>query len=395
MRIKTGGSARRAALGAVAAALVVLAGPAPRAGAAINTGAFCANVPAGQSGFTDIAGATPHVRNIECLKGSEVTSGATPTSFDPAAGVARGQMAAFLARAIDRANELDAPGAPNIPSLPSSAPDFFSDDDGTVHERSINRLRQAGIVSGQTATTFAPTGIVTRGQMATFVAQALAYVRGAPLPSGPDAFTDDVGNHHETNINRLANADIVDGTGPTTFDPDRLVVRSQMASFLVQSLADLHADGLIAVLPTPSRTGAITSIGPDSYMFTSGNESFYVPYDSTDRFVVDGDEAGEAAFEASLTVGDDILFGDDPQASIQDIDEHRLRNVDPSTLTRSSSSMPSSPCRSAARTPMPATCCASRASASTSPPSKAPSARATPSTAASTPPGSRRGTCTT
>ena len=247
------GHARRALI-AAAAGLVATVGLslAPTtAGAAISTTAFCANVPAGQSGFTDIGNTAPHTRNIECLKGSGVTSGVTATTYVPGAFVRRGQMATFIANMIDRANAFDAPAAPNLPDLPTAAAsqDRFTDDEATVHENNINRLAQANIVQGQSASAFNPEGEVSRAQMATFIAEALEFLRGAALPEGNDAFTDDETSNHEANINRLATADIVDGTSATTYSPDNRVSRAQMASFIVQAMADLNADGFITPIP--------------------------------------------------------------------------------------------------------------------------------------------------
>ena len=252
----------RKALAGAAVGLLGLTAGAGSAGAAISTQAFCANVPTGQSGFTDIGNTAPHTRNIECLKGAGVTSGVTATTYVPAGQVTRAQMATFIANAIDRANAFDAPGGATIPDLPTAgeSANAFTDDNGDTHENNINRLKQAGIISGTSATTFTPAGIVNRGQMASFVAQALAFVRGGALPAGSDAFTDDAGNTHEANINRLANADIVDGTSATTFAPNNPVTRAQMASFIVQSLADLNADGFIT--PVPSGSNATLPVTP-------------------------------------------------------------------------------------------------------------------------------------
>jgi Tol biopolymer transport system component len=58
-------------------------------------------------------------------------------------------------------------------SLPASPIDYFSDDNGTTHEVDINRIAHAGITKGCTATTYCPTANVTRGQMAAFIHRAL------------------------------------------------------------------------------------------------------------------------------------------------------------------------------------------------------------------------------
>jgi S-layer homology domain len=68
-------------------------------------------------------------------------------------------MATFLARALE---------------LPATGEDFFTDDETSTHEISINRVAAAGIASGCTATTFCPKSAVTRGQMAAFLFRALA-----------------------------------------------------------------------------------------------------------------------------------------------------------------------------------------------------------------------------
>ena len=68
-------------------------------------------------------------------------------------------MASFLDRALD---------------LHAASGDPFNDDEGSVHERSINRLAGAGITEGCTPTSFCPNDPVTRAQMAAFLFRALA-----------------------------------------------------------------------------------------------------------------------------------------------------------------------------------------------------------------------------
>lgn len=70
-------------------------------------------------------------------------------------------------------------------------------------------------------------GSVTRAQMATFLTRALGL-----RPSTTDYFTDDAGNKHEANINRLRAVGITYGCSPTRFCPDGTVTRGQMAAFI-------------------------------------------------------------------------------------------------------------------------------------------------------------------
>jgi hypothetical protein len=165
--------------------------------------------------FTDIA-SSAFVSEIIWLADAGITTGCTATLFCPRDPVSRGQMATFLARAL---------------ALPASSTDWFTDDDGLSHEDSINRLADAGITTGCTDTEFCPRDPVSRGQMATFLARALA------LPaSSTDWFTDDDGLSHEDSINRLADAGITTGCTATRFCPSGTVIRQQMAAFLFRAL---------------------------------------------------------------------------------------------------------------------------------------------------------------
>jgi hypothetical protein len=99
--------------------------------------------------------------DIEWLARAGVALGCNPpanTRFCPDDAITRGQMAAFLVRALryDRA-----------------ATDNFSDDDGSVFEEDINRLAAAGVTTGCGTRLFCPGGAVTRGQMAAFLHRAL------------------------------------------------------------------------------------------------------------------------------------------------------------------------------------------------------------------------------
>ena len=109
-----------------------------------------------------------------------------------------------------------------------TAHDHFDDDAGSPHEADINALAEAGITSGCGPRQFCPSRVVNRQEMASFLARALGL---GWVP--PDHFDDDDGSVHEGDINSLASAGITTGCGQwrrfCPFDP---VTREQMAAFL-------------------------------------------------------------------------------------------------------------------------------------------------------------------
>jgi serine protease len=112
--------------------------------------------------------------------------------------------------------------------LPAVSRDYFTDDNGNKHEANINRLAAAAVTSGCSATRYCPSGQVTRAQMASFLARALNLP-----PTSKDYFIDDNGNRHEDAINRVAAAGITSGCSlANSYCPDGLVTREQMAAFL-------------------------------------------------------------------------------------------------------------------------------------------------------------------
>jgi hypothetical protein len=104
--------------------------------------------------------------DIEKLAAAGITKGCNPPENDrfcPDEKIPRGQMAAFLVRAL---NYTDNGGG-----------DLFTDDDGSVFESEIDKLATAGVTKGcnpsKGNTKFCPDSYVTRGQMAAFLHRAL------------------------------------------------------------------------------------------------------------------------------------------------------------------------------------------------------------------------------
>lgn len=177
--------------------------------------------------FIDVPAGHLFYEEIEWLATADITRGCNPPRNDrycPDDKVTRGQMAAFLARALD------------LPEFDES--ETFVDDDATPFEQDIERIFVAGITRGCNPPAndrYCPNDEITRGQMAAFLVRAL------DLPPGPaDAFVDDDGSIFETEIEALAAAGITRGCNPPTNDrycPTDTVTREQMAAFLFRALA--------------------------------------------------------------------------------------------------------------------------------------------------------------
>lgn len=173
----------------------------------------------GSSVFLDIFGSI-FQEDIEWLKAAGITLGCNPPTnnlFCPDDNVTRGQMAAFLNRAL---------------ALPAGVGDPFVDDNGSIFEADIEALGAAEITLGcnpPANNKYCPSNFVTRGQMAAFLVRALG------LAPGPEKFVDDNGSIFEADIQALAAAGITLGCNPPTNDrfcPDNFVTRAQMAAFL-------------------------------------------------------------------------------------------------------------------------------------------------------------------
>jgi len=193
-----------------------------------STKAACAGAPTAR--FGDVSGV--HAAAVDCLAHRGIANGVTTRRFVPDTAVRRDQMAGFVVRTLD-AVDAQLPAAPSV---------RFRDIAGNPHHDEIARLTGAGVVTGTTATTYAPAAPVTRGQMATFLARTYEAHAGRPLPDGPDYFADDDGSAHERNINRVAAAGLTGGTG-RGFEPGAPVSRAQMATFLSRLLAALDEVG--------------------------------------------------------------------------------------------------------------------------------------------------------
>ncbi len=161
--------------------------------------------------------------DIMWLASEGISRGCNPPFNDLFCGddpVTRGQMAAFLSRALV------------LPDGDAS----FSDTVGHVFAADAARLAAAGSARGCNPPAndrFCPDEVVTRGQMAAFLSRALE------LPDADNTFTDTAGSVFAEDAARLAAAGITLGCNPPANDrfcPEDPVTRGQMAAFLHRGL---------------------------------------------------------------------------------------------------------------------------------------------------------------
>ncbi len=181
-----------------------------------------------------------HEGGIEAIAAEGITRGCNPPANDrycPEKTVTRGQMAVFLARALD---------------LGPTSHDYFTDDETSLFEAGINRLAAAGITQGcnpPANNRFCPDQDMTRGQMAAMLARAFNY----PV-SHHNRFNDDNGHIFEQAIQKIAAAGVTVGCNPPAnnrFCPNDPIRRDQMATLLTRAIHLTPNRPPARLLPTP------------------------------------------------------------------------------------------------------------------------------------------------
>lgn len=197
--------------------------------------------------FTDVEGTT-HEESILAIVDAGVTSGYPDGTFRPGNGVTRGQLATFFTTALE---------------LPPGDATVFSDVAGHTHEASIGSLVASEITSGYPDGTFRPDQTITRGQLATFLAA------GFELPDDDNVYFEDVRDTtHADGIAAVAGLGLVAGYPDSTFRPDDVVTRGQMATFLARAM------GLTAPVappdPIPEPEPSKVPLAPSGTTFGNG-----------------------------------------------------------------------------------------------------------------------------
>jgi hypothetical protein len=241
--------------------------------------------------FVDDDG-SPHEADIEAIAAEGITRGCDVDRFCPEDSVTRGQMAAFLVRAL---------------GLEATGTGGFTDTAGSVFAADIDRLAAAGITRGCGTTRYCPDDPVTRGQMAAFLRRALG---DRITPGPPVEFVDDDASVFEGDIEWLGATGITRGCNPPANDrfcPDSPITREQMATFLTRGL-DLEP-----IVPPPRGLPEAGNPDGDAPVPTEAQAE---DVSNPDQVIGDGTPEGctSAAVVAAVARGGVIVFdcGPDP-----------------------------------------------------------------------------------
>lgn len=148
-----------------------------------------------------------------------LTTGSGNTGlFKPDDPVTRGEMATFVHRVMDRQTPTIANRFPDVP-------------DDAFFATAVRWLDEARLTTGVGSTgQYQPSGLVTRGQVATFLHRMV----GAPSVDGSERFSDvPAGAFYAAGVAWMAAHGITTGTaGTDRFSPDAPVTRGELVTFL-------------------------------------------------------------------------------------------------------------------------------------------------------------------
>jgi hypothetical protein len=169
--------------------------------------------------FGDVATGTWYTMPVRWLYANGATTGTSSTTFSPHRTITRAELATIIWRLA---------GEPTAPDHP------FSDvPAGSYYDRAVGWLYGTGATTGTTTTTFDPTRLASRAELATIIWR----LAGEPYGGG-HSFTDVAkGRYYYQAVGWLAATGATTGTTSTSFSPDRTATRAELAT-IIWRLAD-------------------------------------------------------------------------------------------------------------------------------------------------------------
>jgi hypothetical protein len=201
--------------------------------------------------FTDILSTDLFLPAIDLLRESGITTGCTPSTYCGNDNITQAQMAVFVVRSVMGSDNFSYTTTP-----------YFTDEPATdLYFPWVQKMQDLGIALSCGTNQFCPNTPVTRGQMAVLIIRG-RYGTSVPpnFPTTP-AFTDVPGTYSYFSwIQKMKQVGITTGCSPTTYCPDTPVTRGQMAVFIMRGMFNLVPSGgvtqpMLSVAPASILTG--------------------------------------------------------------------------------------------------------------------------------------------
>ena len=176
------------------------------------------SAPLGSATFVDVPLNSYFDESVGWLVATGATTGTTPSTFNPHGIASRAQLATLLWRLAGR------------PSATAGSATFADVTPGSYYDIAVGWLVATGATAGTSATTFSPHAFATRGQLATL----LWRLEGRPADHAGSSYFLDVarGIYYDLAVGWLADTEATTGTTASTFSPDDVATRAQLATIL-------------------------------------------------------------------------------------------------------------------------------------------------------------------
>jgi Tol biopolymer transport system component len=190
------------------------------------------------SDFSDVSGSATDpfwaLWEIEAASAAGIVQGYSDGTYQPGRTVTRDQMAVYISRALA--------GGDGSVQVPSGVAEPTFSDVGADHwaYRYIEYCAGNDLVQGYTDGSYHPDEAVNRGQMAVYIARAVAGGDDAvPADTDGPTFTDVTGANDWAwcydYVEYCAAAGIVQGYSDSTYHPENPVTRDQMAVYVARA----------------------------------------------------------------------------------------------------------------------------------------------------------------
>jgi hypothetical protein len=256
--------------------------------------------------FTDVSPSDYFFNAVNLLASKSITTGCAPGLYCPAMLLSRAQMAVFIVRSLYGGDNFTASSTPYFDDVPT---DYFA-------FQAIQKLKELGITSGCTATSFCPEMTVSRDQAAVLLIRARYGASANPFAPPTPYFVDVPADYWAfSQVQRLKLDRITNGCATNLFCPPSPVTRGDMAIFLMRAIFNQLLPQQIPTITNVSPN--VISRGQTQTITITGNQTSFSP-GATTLAPIPGVTFGTITVSSptlmtvSLTVAADALQQPDP-----------------------------------------------------------------------------------